>query len=101
MEAGRREGFADGEAAGAPPVFGMLFGPADLRSGERLMFFGSGGEEAAGMVEDEGTSAAGADVNAEDRDKASWDVEGRGTSYKTKIEKRNSKSETEFEAEPY
>jgi hypothetical protein len=26
-----RDGFTDGEASGAPPVFGMLFGPADLR----------------------------------------------------------------------
>ncbi len=59
-----RESFFDGDAGGAPPVFGILFGPADLRRGEGRVFFGGGRENAALFVDDEGARAARAYVNA-------------------------------------
>jgi len=37
-----RERFPHGNAAGAPPIFGALFGPADTRRSERGMIFGGG-----------------------------------------------------------
>jgi hypothetical protein len=56
------DGFADGDASGAPPVFGMLFGPADLRRSEGLMVFCRRRDDTAMSVEDQGARASGADV---------------------------------------
>jgi hypothetical protein len=50
-EIGARKRFANGEASGAPPVFGMLLGPADLRRGEGLMIRSGGGGNAAVAVD--------------------------------------------------
>jgi hypothetical protein len=56
--------FANRNSAGTPPVFGLLFGPADLRGSERRVLFGRGCEQAALFVDDEGARAASAYVNA-------------------------------------
>jgi len=58
------QSLADRDGAGAPPVFGMLFGPSDLRRGERLVFFGCGCEQAALFVDDKGARAASSYVDA-------------------------------------
>jgi hypothetical protein len=57
-----RDGFADGEAGGTPPVFGMLFGPADLRRSEGLMVFCRRRNDTPMAIEDKGARASGADV---------------------------------------
>jgi len=57
-----RDGFTDGEASGAPPVFGMLFGPADLRRSEELMVFCRRRDDTATAIENQGARASGADV---------------------------------------
>jgi hypothetical protein len=59
-----RESFANRNAGGTPPVFGMLFGPSDLRRGKGLVFFGCGCEQVALFIDDEGARAASAYVNA-------------------------------------
>jgi hypothetical protein len=58
------ESFANRDRAGAPPVFRVLLGPADLGRGEGCVFFGCGCEQAALFVDDQGARAAGAYVNA-------------------------------------
>ena len=59
------QGFPHRDPTGAPPVFGILFRPADLRRGKRRVFFGSGRDYAAVLVHNQGASAAGADVDSE------------------------------------
>ena len=59
-----RQRFANGDARSAPPISGMLFRPADFRRGERLVFFGSGGDDAAVFVDDQRACAAGSDVDS-------------------------------------
>lgn len=71
-ESGRLERFANCERRGAPPVAGILFCPAWLRAGELSVLFGSRGEDRAASVEDNGAGSAGADVDAEDRNIASF-----------------------------
>jgi hypothetical protein len=57
------ERLADGEAGGAPPVFGMLLGPADLRRGEGLVIRGGGRDNATVAIDYDGARAASANVN--------------------------------------
>ena len=64
-QAGLRHRFAHGDAACAPPVFGMLLGPADLRGSKRRVLFGSGRDDAALLVDDQRACSAGANVNTE------------------------------------
>jgi hypothetical protein len=64
-------GFANSDAGVAPPVFWMLFGPADLRRSEGLMLFCCGGDDAAEAVNDEGASSSGTNVDSENVDRAS------------------------------
>jgi hypothetical protein len=71
-EAGRLECFANRECRGAPPVAGILFSPAWLRTGEICVLFGARGEDRAAPVEDNGAGSAGAYVDAEDRNNASF-----------------------------
>jgi hypothetical protein len=66
-----REGFANGDAGGTPPVFGMLLGPADLRRSEGLVVFGGGRDDAAVAVNDDGARSSGTNVNPEYVDRAS------------------------------
>jgi hypothetical protein len=65
------DGFANRDAGGAPPVFGLLLGPANLRRSERLMFFRGGGDDAAPAVDDDGARSSGTNVNPEYVDIAS------------------------------
>jgi len=57
-----RDSFADGDTSGAPPVFGMLLGPTDLRRSEGLMVFCRRRDDAAIAIEDKGSRASGADI---------------------------------------
>ena len=50
--------------AGPPPVFRILLRPANLRRSERRVLLGGGGEDAAGLVHNQGASSAGAYVDS-------------------------------------
>jgi len=56
---GTRDSFANRDAGGTPPVFGVLLGPADLRRIERLVFFGGGRDDAAIAIDDDGARSSG------------------------------------------
>ncbi len=60
--AGQR--FLDGDGGGAPPVFGMLLSPSNLRRGEWRVLLGCGCEQPALFVDDESACATGAYVDA-------------------------------------
>ena len=63
--AGGLEGAEDGLLRGAPPVFGILLGPADVFGVDGRVVGGVGGEDVACAVDEDGAGAAGADVDAE------------------------------------
>jgi hypothetical protein len=63
--------FANCFAGGAPPVFGMLLRPANLRSRERLMFLRGGRNETAALIDDDSARAPSANVNPKYVDMAS------------------------------
>lgn len=63
-EPGGCDGFADGKSGGAPPVAWVLLGPARLWTGKVGVLFGAGGEDGAAVVEDNGASSAGSNINA-------------------------------------
>lgn len=71
-ESGGVKRFARCDGGSAPPVARILFCPAWLRAGEIGVFFGARGEDRAASVEDNGAGSAGADVDAEDRNNASF-----------------------------
>ena len=58
--------FANGEGGGAPPVARILLGPAGFRDGEVGMFFVTGSEDGATVIENDGACAAGSDIYAQD-----------------------------------
>jgi hypothetical protein len=58
------ESFADGRATRFPPVFRMLFGPADLGRGERLVLRCGGGDEPSLLVNNDRARSSGANVDA-------------------------------------
>jgi len=62
-EVGTRDSIANREAGGTPPVFRVLLGPADLRRSERLVFFGSGRDDAAVAIDDDGARSSGTNVD--------------------------------------
>lgn len=64
-EIGIRERLANGEAGGAPPILGMLLGPADLRRGEGLVIGGGRRDDPAVAINYDGARAAGANVDPE------------------------------------
>src|SRR5712664_1950773 len=64
-KAGTRDGFANRDAGGTPPVFGVLLGPTDLRRSEGLVFFRRGGDDAAVAINDDGARSSGSNVNPE------------------------------------
>jgi len=68
---GTRDSFANRDAGGTPPVFGVLLGPADLRRSERLVFFGGGRDDAAIAIDDDGARSSGTYVNPKYVDSAS------------------------------
>ena len=51
------------DAAGSPPIFGMLFGPSKLRRGEPFMIFRGGGNDLAALAQDQSSRAARTDVD--------------------------------------
>ena len=59
------KGLAHGEAGRAPPVFGMLLGPTDVRRSEGLVVCRCGGDDAAVVIDYDGARAASSNVNAE------------------------------------
>ena len=68
---GRLNGFADGDGRGAPPVRGILLGPAGMRAGEGRVLFCTGSNDAARFIEDQGACSTGSHINAKGCDKAS------------------------------
>jgi hypothetical protein len=60
-----RKRLPNSNAGGAPPVFGALLGPADLRRSEGLVVFGGGRDDAAAAIEDDGAGSSGANVYSE------------------------------------
>jgi hypothetical protein len=56
--------FADGQRSGAPPIARILLGPTGFGAGEVGVFFCARGEDGAVIVENDGASSAGADVDA-------------------------------------
>jgi hypothetical protein len=68
-----RKRLANRDAGGAPPVFGVLLGPADLGRGEGLMLFGSRGDDATVVIDDDDASSSGTNVNPENADRTLLD----------------------------
>jgi hypothetical protein len=64
-EVRRSERLSHGNAAGAPPVFGPLFRPPDLRGSERFMLLYSGCNDASLLIDEECAGTAGPNVYAE------------------------------------
>jgi len=58
------ERLVNGDAAGAPPILGLLLSPSDLRGGKWNVLFGSGCDHVALLVDDQGTRAARANIYA-------------------------------------
>lgn len=71
-ESGGMKRFAHRDGGSAPPVERILFCPAWLRAGELSVLFGARGEDRATSVEYNRAGSAGADVDAEDRNTASF-----------------------------
>jgi hypothetical protein len=58
-----RDGLANRDGGGTPPIFGVLLGPANLRRSEGLVFFGGRGDDAAVAIDDDGARSSGTNVN--------------------------------------
>ena len=52
---------------GAPPVFGVLLGPAGMGDAEGMMFARSRGDDLALFVHNYGARSAGANINSQER----------------------------------
>ena len=65
LQAGVGQSLPHGDAAGAPPVFRILFGPSDLRRGEGRVFFGRGRNDASVFTDNQGARTTGAYVDSE------------------------------------
>src|SRR5262249_41591734 len=63
--------FANGEACGTPPVARILLSPAGFGTREVGVFFDARAKYCAVFIQNDGAGAAGANVNAEDRNEAS------------------------------
>jgi hypothetical protein len=61
-----RLGNTQNQACKRPPVVRVLLGPAGLRTGEGCVVGRGRGNDGAGLVEDQRTGPAGADVDAEE-----------------------------------
>lgn len=60
-----RKRFAHGDTGGAPPILGLLLGPANLRGGKRLVILRGRRDKATGLIDYDRARAAGADVDSE------------------------------------
>jgi hypothetical protein len=60
-----RKELRDGFAGGAPPIFGILLGPAGVRGMKRGVLADSGSDEDPGVIDYQGARTAGADVDPE------------------------------------
>jgi len=60
-----RQRFAHGDTGSAPPVLGLLLGPANLRRGKGPMIFRGRRGEPTSLIDYDRARAAGADVNSE------------------------------------
>ena len=54
----------DGLAGGAPPVFGVLLGPADVFGVDGCVFAGEGGDDPAGAVDQQRAGSAGSNIDS-------------------------------------
>ena len=68
---GTRDGFANRNTGGAPPVLRLLLGPANLRRSKGLVFFRGRGDDVAVAINDDGARSSGTNVNPEYVDRAS------------------------------
>ena len=66
LRAAFRQRCANRLAAGAPPVFGLLFGPGRLRRRERRVLDRRRRDDSTVFVDDDDTRTARSDVDAED-----------------------------------
>jgi len=71
-ESRRLKRFANSQRGGAPPVSRVLFRPARLRTGEIGMRLRAGGQDCSPVIEDDRARSAGADVNTENENTASF-----------------------------
>jgi hypothetical protein len=69
LDAAGGERGARGFMRGPPPVVGILLGPRRARGSERRVVARSRGQQCAVFSDDDGARAAGADVDAEDRNR--------------------------------
>ena len=58
-------GLGDGDAAGPPPVLGMLLGPADFGGCKGSVLFRGRGDNVTLLIQDQRAGAAGSDINAQ------------------------------------
>ena len=63
-EIGIPQCLANRDATSPPPIFRMLFGPANLWGSKWLVFFRRGCEHRSTLINNERPRAAGPDVNA-------------------------------------
>jgi len=63
IRAGKR--FAHGATGGAPPILGLLLGPANLRGGKGLVILRGRRDQATSLIDYDRARAAGANVNSE------------------------------------
>jgi len=64
--AGGGDGFGDGLLGGAPPVFGVLLGPAGFGRAEGRVLARCRGEDFAGLIHNDGAGSAGAYVDSKE-----------------------------------
>ncbi len=62
------EDIANGGLGGAPPVLGVLLGPARMRRAKRLMLGRGRGDEVSFYIHQNGARAAGADIHSQKHD---------------------------------
>jgi hypothetical protein len=60
-----REGLANGDSGGSPPIFGSLLCPTNLAGSEGFVLLGCRSHNAPVGPQDKGASAASTDVNSE------------------------------------
>jgi len=82
-----RERFAHNAASGAPPILGLLLGPANLWGSKGLVIFGGGRDKAAALIDYDSARAASPNVNPQYVDRTPLEdfmIELRESSYLSK-----------------